>query len=179
MSRPHPAPATLCHALGHTDLGWMLVATSPQGICAVLLGDDRAALQADLQRRFPLAEPATDEDGRCAQALQQLTEFLACPRLQPELALDPHGTPFQLRVWQALRAIPPGQTTSYAELATAIGAPTAARAVAGACAANPLAVLIPCHRVVRRDGTPSGYRWGLARKQALLAREAQATAAGC
>lgn len=176
MKRPHPARIT--HVLGETALGWMLVAASAEGLCAVLLGDDPASLQADLQRRFPLAEPAADEDGRCTQALQQLSEFLACPRLQPELVPDLHGTPFQLRVWQALRAIPPGQTTSYAQLATAIGAPAAARAVAGACASNPLAVVIPCHRVVRKDGTPSGYRWGLARKEALLAREAQATEAG-
>jgi AraC family transcriptional regulator of adaptative response/methylated-DNA-[protein]-cysteine methyltransferase len=149
----------------------MLVATSPRGLCAVLLGDDPLALLADLRHRFPLAKPAADEDGRCARALQQLTECLASARPLPELALDLHGTPFQLRVWQALRTIPPGQTASYAQIATAIGAPAAARAVAGACAANPVAVLVPCHRVVSKDGSLSGYRWGLARKQALLARE--------
>lgn len=167
----------------------MLVAASPRGLCAVLLGDDPAALQAELRQRFPQAKPAADADGCCACALQQLTEFLASPlparllparllparllpaRLLPELTLDPHGTPFQLRVWEALRAIPPGQTASYAQIATIIGVSAAARAVAGACAANPLAVLVPCHRVVRKDGSLSGYRWGLARKEALLRRE--------
>ena len=177
MSNPKPDPETLSQALGRTDLGWLLVAASPRGIRAVLLGDDPAALQADLRHRFPRAKPAAEHDGPCTQALQALLAFIDQAGMLPELTLDVRGTPFQMRVWQALRAIPPGQTAHYEEIAIAIGAPAAARAIAGACAANPLAVLIPCHRVVRKDGTLSGYRWGLARKQALLNREAQAVRA--
>lgn len=163
----------------------MLVAASPRGLCAVLFGDDPQTLRAELQRCFPEAQPQKDqderdEDERCLRVVRRLSEFIASPQCRPglvteadaDLSLDLRGTPFQLRVWQALRAIPPGQTASYEQIARAIDAPTAARAVARACAANPLAVLVPCHRVVRKDGALSGYRWGVWRKEALLAREA-------
>ncbi|TJZ73015.1 methylated-DNA--[protein]-cysteine S-methyltransferase [Chitiniphilus eburneus] len=161
----------LYYALGPCDLGLLLVAQGEHGARAILLGDDGDSLLRDLRARFPMATPLRD-DAACATLLGWVAGFIAAPAQPLAIALDPRGTPFQLRVWQALREIPPGQTASYGEIARRIGAPTAARAVAAACAANPLAVVIPCHRVVRGDGGLSGYRWGAARKRALLAREA-------
>ncbi|MBM7062908.1 bifunctional DNA-binding transcriptional regulator/O6-methylguanine-DNA methyltransferase Ada [Pseudomonas sp. UL073] len=159
-------------ALGQCSLGAILVAQSARGVCAILLGDDPEQLLHDLQDQFPRAnllggEPAFE------QLVAQVVGLIEAPALGLDLPLDVRGTAFQQRVWQALRDIPPGNTASYAEIATRIGQPTAVRAVAQACAANSLAVAIPCHRVVRSDGALSGYRWGVARKQALLEREAQ------
>jgi AraC family transcriptional regulator of adaptative response/methylated-DNA-[protein]-cysteine methyltransferase len=159
-------------AIGQCSLGAILVAQSERGVCAILLGDDPQALVRDLQDRFPNAELIGGDaafEGRVAQVIG----FVETPRRGLALPLDVRGTAFQQRVWQALRDIPPGCTLSYAEVAERIGAPTAVRAVAQACGANALAVAIPCHRVVRSDGSLSGYRWGVERKQALLDREAQ------
>lgn len=157
-------------AIGQCSLGAVLVAATARGVCAILLGDDPEELAHELERRFPRANLLGGDaafEGLVAQVVA-LVERPSAPALLP---LDIRGTAFQQRVWQALRAIPPGTTTSYAALARAIGAPTACRAVAGACGANPVAVVIPCHRVVRTDGGLSGYRWGVERKRALLDRE--------
>lgn len=163
------AEETIEYMLGACSLGGMLVARSARGICAVFLGDDADALVADLGRRFVgvrLEGVAPDAD------FDQVCRAVEAPQEGAALQLDVRGTQFQARVWAALREIPAGETVSYAELAHAIDRPGAARAVAGACAANPISVLIPCHRVVRTDGSLSGYRWGIERKRALLAREA-------
>jgi len=158
-------------AVGDCSLGAILVAASPRGVCAILLGDDPDQLARDLQDRFPRAELLGGEPG-FERWVAQVVGFVEAPKVGLDLPLDVRGTAFQQRVWQALREIPAGTTVSYTQLAERIGAPRAARAVAGACAANPLAVAIPCHRVVRRDGALSGYRWGVERKRALLEREA-------
>lgn len=158
-------------AIGQCALGALLVAASPRGVCAIALGDDPGRLAGDLQARFPHARLiGADPDFEALVA--QVVGFVEAPQTGLDLPLDIRGTAFQQRVWQALRAIPAGTTLSYAELARRLGVPTAIRAVAGACAANTLAVAIPCHRVVRSDGSLAGYRWGVARKRALLDREA-------
>ncbi|SEJ06103.1 AraC family transcriptional regulator, regulatory protein of adaptative response / methylated-DNA-[protein]-cysteine methyltransferase [Pseudomonas linyingensis] len=157
-------------ALGQCALGALLVAHSGSGLCAILLGDRPEALRDELRQRFPQAE-LIDGAADAERLLAQVAGFVEAPWIGLDLPLDLHGTAFQQRVWQALRAIPAGSTLSYAELAARIGAPKAVRAVAGACAANALAVAIPCHRVLRSDGGLSGYRWGVARKRALLERE--------
>lgn len=166
---------TIRFAVGATTLGALLVAATPRGLCAVDLGDDPAALVDALQDRFDRAELIGD-DPDFDRWVAHLVAHVEDPRHHPlDLPLDLRGTAFQRRVWTALRALPCGETITYATLARAIGAPTAARAVARACATNPIALAIPCHRVVRRDGAPSGYRWGIDRKRALLAREAPRT----
>ncbi|WP_299020235.1 methylated-DNA--[protein]-cysteine S-methyltransferase [uncultured Tepidimonas sp.] len=152
-------------------LGWVRIAATPAGLCALLLGDDDDTLLAELRHRFPRATMAAASPAVQGWAAQ-IAAWLDDPRAELPLPLDVHGTPFQRRVWEALRTIPPGQTIGYGELAQRLGMPRAARAVAQACAANPLAVAIPCHRVVSANGSLCGYRWGLARKQALLKREA-------
>lgn len=159
-------------AVGECALGSILVAQSTVGICAILLGDDPDALLRDLQDRFPAARLIGGDAG-FEQTVAAVVGFVEAPRLGLDLPLDIRGTAFQQRVWQALRRIPPGETVSYAEVARRIGSPGAVRAVAGACAANILAVAIPCHRVVRNDGSLSGYRWGVERKDALLKRESE------
>ncbi len=162
--------AVLAFAIGQSSLGAILVARSDKGVCAILIGDDPEALLRDLQGRFPKARlTGGDEDFDALVA--QVVRLVEAPGLGLDLPLDVRGTAFQRRVWRALQAIPPGRTASYAEIAKAIGAPKSVRAVAGACAANAIAVAIPCHRVIRNDGGLSGYRWGVARKAALLARE--------
>lgn len=158
-------------AVGDCSLGNVLVAQSERGICAILLGEEPSLLVKDLQDRFPSAlllgaDRAFERD---VAAVIALIDDPARERLS--LPLDIRGTAFQQRVWQALRHIPPGRTASYSEIARAIGSPRAVRAVAGACAANALAVAVPCHRVVRQDGSLSGYRWGIERKRSLLASE--------
>ncbi len=166
----NPANPTLCVAFADSTLGRLLVAGTPQGLCALLIGDDQAVLRADLARRFPQAiiEPATaDFEATLAQVALQVEQ----PQRSCSLPLHVRGTAFQQRVWQALRAIAPGQTRSYTQIAAQIQAPRAYRAVAQACGANPLAVVIPCHRVVGSDGRLSGYRWGVERKAELLRRE--------
>ncbi|NLD69068.1 MAG: bifunctional DNA-binding transcriptional regulator/O6-methylguanine-DNA methyltransferase Ada [Limnobacter sp.] len=165
--------ARILFALGQCSLGAILVARSERGICAILLGDDPDALLRDLQQQFPRAR-LVGGDADFERLVSQVVGFVEAPALGLNLPLDVRGTAFQQRVWQALREIPPGATVSYAEIAARIGAPRAMRAVAQACAANPLAVAIPCHRVVRRDGELSGYRWGVDRKRALLLRESDA-----
>lgn len=159
-------------AVGQCSLGAVLVAASAQGVCAILLGDDPQALVNDLQDRFRKAH-LIGADASFEQWVAQVVGLIDSPARGLDLPLDIRGTAFQQRVWQALRGIPAGETVSYAELARRIGSPQAVRAVAGACAANPLAVAIPCHRVVRHDGALSGYRWGIERKRILLCREAE------
>jgi AraC family transcriptional regulator of adaptative response/methylated-DNA-[protein]-cysteine methyltransferase len=157
-------------AVGACSLGAILVAATAKGICAILIGDDPDLLVRDLQDRFPKAGLQGGDTG-FEQTVAQVVGLVEAPRIGLDLPLDVRGTAFQLRVWQALRAIPAGATVSYAELAARVGLAGGARAVAGACAANPVAVAIPCHRVVRNDGALSGYRWGVERKRELLARE--------
>ena len=157
-------------AVGQCSLGAILVAQSHKGICAILLGDDPDALARDLQDRFPHAELIGADPG-FEQWVAKVVGFVEAPALGLDLPLDLRGTAFQERVWQALRSIPAGATATYAQIARMIGAPTSSRAVAQACGANPLAVAIPCHRVVRSDGALSGYRWGVERKRQLLERE--------
>jgi AraC family transcriptional regulator of adaptative response/methylated-DNA-[protein]-cysteine methyltransferase len=161
-------------AVGQTFLGAILVASSGKGVAAILLGDDANELVRDLQDRFPKARLiGADPDYEAMVA--RVVGFVETPELGLDLPLDVRGTAFQQRVWQALQEIPVGATVSYAEIAQRIGFPKAVRAVAGACAANNLAVAIPCHRVVRHDGAISGYAWGVERKRALLEREASAS----
>ncbi len=158
------------YATGECSLGRCLVAISERGICAVLLGDDESALIDELQRSFPAARflPA---DAAFSQQIAAVVASLNQPTTALSLPLDIRGTAFQQQVWQALRAIPVGETRSYQQVAQSIGNPQAVRALASACAANKLAILVPCRRVVRGDGSLSGYRWGVARKAALLQRE--------
>jgi len=162
-------------AIGECSLGAILVAASARGVCAILLGDDPDALARELQERFPRAALIGGDAG-FEQIVAQVVGCVEAPALGLALPLDVRGTAFQQRVWQALRDIPASATTSYGEIARRIGAPQAVRAVARACAANALAVAIPCHRVVRRDGGLAGYRWGVERKRALLEREASSQA---
>ncbi|MEA2972761.1 MAG: AraC family transcriptional regulator, partial [Actinomycetota bacterium] len=163
---------TIRFGVGECSLGSVLVAATDAGVCAIFLGDDADALVHDLEDRFP---GATLTGGEAAAAFEQWMSAVVAlvddPRTGHDLPLDVRGTAFQQRVWQALRAIPVGSTATYSEIAATIGAPTAVRAVAAACAANKLAVAIPCHRVVRTDGSLSGYRWGVDRKRLLLERE--------
>ena len=157
-------------AVGQCTLGAILVAESTRGLCAIALGDEPEALVRQLQDQFPHAQ-LVGGDAVFEQHVAQVIGFVEQPGIGLNLPLDVRGTAFQQRVWQALRAVPTGQTVSYAEIAQRIGQPRAMRAVAQACAANTLAVAIPCHRVVRSDGALSGYRWGVERKAALLGRE--------
>ena len=159
-------------AVGECSLGSILVAATDKGVCAVQLGDDPEALVEELQDRFPKAglKGASPDFERW---VAQVIGLIETPAGGFDLPLDVRGTAFQQRVWEALRTIPPGSTATYSEIARRIGAPKAVRAVAGACAANAIAVAIPCHRVVRTDGSPSGYRWGIERKQALLELESK------
>lgn len=158
-------------AIGECSLGSILVARSERGVCAILLGNDPDSLARDLQDKFPRAT-LIGGDPEFEHLVARVVGFVEAPALGLDLPLDVRGTAFQQRVWRALREIPPGVTVSYTALANRIGAPTSVRAVAQACAANALAVAIPCHRVVRNDGGLSGYRWGVERKRALLQREA-------
>lgn len=159
-------------AIGASSLGSILVGATDRGVCSILLGDDPEELLHDLERRFPKAT-LIGGDASFESLVAKVVGFVEAPRIGLDLPLDLRGTAFQQRVWQALRKIPAGSTATYAEIAKAIGTPAAVRAVAGACAANPVAVAIPCHRVVRTDGGLSGYRWGVDRKRALLEREAR------
>ncbi len=160
-------------AVGQCSLGAILVAQSLRGICAIFLGDEPDRLVRDLQDKFPKGK-LIGGDADFEQLVAQVVGFIEAPALGLNLPLDIQGTAFQERVWLALRDIPPGATVSYSDIANRIGSPKAVRAVAQACAANAIAVAIPCHRVVKRDGDISGYRWGVDRKRDLLAREAVA-----
>lgn len=159
-------------AVGECTLGSILVAATSRGVCAISLGDDPGALVHELERRFPRAT-LLGGDAAFERLVAQVVGLVDQPQRGATLPLDIRGTAFQQRVWRALSQIPPGETASYTEIARRIGAPKAVRAVAQACAANTLAVAIPCHRVVRSDGDLSGYRWGVERKRALLDREAR------
>jgi len=165
------AGMTIRFAVGECSLGSVLVAASEKGVCAIFLGDDPDALARNLQDRFSKAR-LIGGDKKFERTVAKVIGLIEAPRTGLDLPLDVRGTAFQQKVWQALREIPAGSTASYAEIAKRIGAPKAFRAVAGACASNPIAVAIPCHRVVRNDGILSGYRWGVQRKSALLRREA-------
>lgn len=168
--RKGAAGLAIRYAVAACSLGWLIVATTERGVCAIEFGGDPAELAARLSARFPAAR--VDEGGPdFVRVVEQVIAFVEAPSVGLDLPLDIIGTAFQQRVWNALRQVPPGTTVGYAELAARIGRPEAARAVAGACAANGLAVAIPCHRVVRADGQLSGYRWGVERKRALLERE--------
>ncbi|MEM1025758.1 MAG: methylated-DNA--[protein]-cysteine S-methyltransferase [Myxococcota bacterium] len=180
MDRLEPRASNPAHAIGGGSsetlmVGWgtcalgaVFVAQGPRGLRTILLGDDPDALLCDGRSRFPEARL---ESGGLETVLSEVLTFIDDPRRELGLALDPRGTDFQLRVWRELGQIPFGETTSYQALASRLGRPTAFRAVAQACGANPLAVAIPCHRVLKSDGGLSGYRWGLERKRALLDRE--------
>ncbi len=166
--RCKPDRAEIRFAIGKTSLGRILVAANDRGICAILMGDNARMLARDLRKRFP------DEALIAADLKEELAEvvrLVEAPSRALDLELDVQGTPFQQRVWRALRQVPAGATLSYADLARTIGAAGAVRAVAQACGANALAVAVPCHRVVRSDRGLSDYRWGVERKRALLARE--------
>jgi AraC family transcriptional regulator of adaptative response/methylated-DNA-[protein]-cysteine methyltransferase len=160
----------ICFAVGQSSLGAILVASSDKGVASILIGDDPDELVRDLQDRFPNAR-LVGGDTEYESMVVRVVGFVETPKIGLNLPLDVRGTAFQRRVWQALQAIPVGQTCSYSEIARSIDAPKAVRAVASACAANNIAVAIPCHRVVRNDGTLSGYAWGVERKRELIARE--------
>jgi AraC family transcriptional regulator of adaptative response/methylated-DNA-[protein]-cysteine methyltransferase len=164
------ADTSIRFALGQCSLGAILVAATARGVCAIAIGDDPDVLARELQDRFPRAQ-LTGGDAAFEQWVARVVGFVEAPARGLDLPLDVRGTLFQQRVWQALQKIPAGTTLSYTQLAERIGTPTAVRAVASACAANVLAVAIPCHRVLRNDGSISGYRWGVERKRALLERE--------
>lgn len=161
------------YAIAPCWLGHVLAAATPRGACAILLGDTAGDLVAELTRMYPHARHA-GRDVAFERLLAQVVALVSEPESAPNLALDIRGTAFQQRVWEALRAVPPGRRVTYAELARRIGAPGAVRAVGRACATNALAIAVPCHRAVRTDGGLAGYRWGVERKRALLDREASA-----
>lgn len=167
------ANAEIRFAVGECSLGSILVAKSQKGVCAILLGDDPDLLVRDLQDRFPRAR-LTGGNAEFENLVARVVGLIEAPGLGLDLPLDVRGTAFQQRVWAALREIPAGTTATYADIASKIGAAKSVRAVAGACAANALAVAIPCHRVVRSDGALSGYRWGVERKRTLIDRETAA-----
>lgn len=162
---------TIHFATGECSLGKILVGATPQGICAISFGKDEHELLRELRRRFPQALPIAASSA-LQTVLAKVIRFIEAPGPELDLPLDLRGTPFERQVWQALREIPPGRTASYAVIAERIGAAGEAYAVGEACAANPIAVAVPCHRVVRKNGALAGYRWGIRRKRALLAREA-------
>jgi AraC family transcriptional regulator of adaptative response/methylated-DNA-[protein]-cysteine methyltransferase len=164
------ARAVIRFAVGECSLGSILVAQSEKGICAVLLGDNPGTLLRDLQERFPQAE-LIGGDKKFEKVVARVVGCVDAPAADFDLPLDIRGTAFQKRVWRALSKIPPGETVTYSDIAQRIGLPKAARAVGSAVGANALAVIIPCHRVVKMDGSISGYRWGIARKRALLKKE--------
>jgi AraC family transcriptional regulator of adaptative response/methylated-DNA-[protein]-cysteine methyltransferase len=164
--------AQLHYAIGQCSLGFVLIARAERGVCAVLLGDDPESVTSELEKRFALT-PLLRRDEELAECLSQVVGLIEAPGRPLDLLLDLRGSTFQQRVWQALREIPVGTTTTYSEVASRIGAPKAVRAVARACATNPLALLVPCHRVIGKNGGLTGYRWGVERKRMLLERESR------
>ena len=164
--------ANIRFAIAPCTFGHVLVAATEQGICTATLGDDEEALESSLRRDFLAAYVQRDNAALALYMAPMLRHLEGCES-QLDLPLDVHGTPFQWRVWQELRAIPYGETRTYTQVAEAVGKPQSVRAVARACATNSLALLIPCHRVLRKDSSPSGYRWVLERKHKLLAHEAK------
>jgi AraC family transcriptional regulator, regulatory protein of adaptative response / methylated-DNA-[protein]-cysteine methyltransferase len=178
-SQPMPAAAPakpvadiIYYAAGECTLGQVLVARSVAGVCAILIGAGQNKLEADLAARFPGAKLAMRE--AVHDDLAKVVRFMDNPAEGLDLPLDLRGTPFQHRVWETLRTIPAGTTVTYTGLAHRIGAPASVRAVARACASNPVALAVPCHRAVRSDGDLAGYRWGLERKRELIKKEAMA-----
>lgn len=170
-SDPSTSVEIIEYAAGPCSLGNVVIAWSAKGLVAVLMDDSVDLLIDDLRHRFPTAELKATDGGQ-EEVVERVVRHLEDASLRTEIPLDVRGSTFQHRVWAALREIPAGRTATYSEIAAAIGDPSAARAVASACATNPIAVVVPCHRVVRNDGVLSGYAWGIQRKQALLAREA-------
>lgn len=170
---PKLATNIIEYAITETAFAMILLARSEQGVCALLLGDTQGELYADLQQRLPKAQ-LIKNDSALAPLLKTVTDFLTAPLTPLDFKLDIQGSDFQKSVWAVLRSIPVGSTLSYTDVAELLHKPTAVRAVANACAANPLALAIPCHRILRADGGVSGYRWGVERKRALLAQEQQA-----
>jgi AraC family transcriptional regulator, regulatory protein of adaptative response / methylated-DNA-[protein]-cysteine methyltransferase len=164
---------TISYATGESALGQVLVARSVSGVCAILIGAGNDELVADLAVRFPKAKLVA-KDVVVNDDLAKVIRFVDKPSEGLDLSLDLRGTPFQRRVWEALRTIPIGTTTTYTELARSIGVPNSVRAVAAACAANPIALAVPCHRVVGSNGDLAGYRWGVGRKRELIKKEATA-----
>jgi len=165
---PHNQPAeALRFGHGETGLGLVLVAMSERGVAAILLGDDRPRLRRELAGAFPGARLTQDEAG-LADIIAKVAAFIAAPHTGLDLPLDPRGSDLERAVWRALRTIPPGETRTYGAIAKALPTPATAQEVGAACAANVLAVAIPCHRVVKADGSVSGYRWGVKRKLALI-----------
>ena len=173
MSRSRSVDQPIRFVTVPSPLGSVLVACSARGISAVLLGDDPTELATEVQRRFPGATPA-GADPEITALARRVIEVIESPACETDLPLDLRGTDFQRAVWDVLRAIPAGTTATYAQIATQLGRPAAVRAVGQACGANHVAVLVPCHRVLRGDGSLSGYRWGVERKRTLLERERRA-----
>lgn len=174
VNSPSTVVDVLFFATDECALGKVLVARSVKGVCAILLGDDSKALESDLASRFPKSTLVANE-AMVREDMSKVIRYAAKPSEGLDLILDMHGTPLQRRVWEAIRGIPPGQTKSYMQVARLINSAypmVAARVVGNACAANPLALAIPCHRVVRSDGKLAGYRWGLERKRELIDKEA-------
>ena len=168
----HNALDTIAYAIGESPIGKILAARSQIGVCAILIGSDAGALEQDLGNRFP-GKVLVEDEATLRDDLAAIARFIEMPGVGLDLPLDlRQGTPFQQRVWEALRGIPCGATITYTAFARRLGQPNGARAVATACAANAIALGIPCHRVVRTDGTLSGYRWGVERKRALIDKEA-------
>ena len=163
---------TVRYAIVHSYLGWVLIASTDRGICRIAFGDEPEFLKYLLKMDFPRAQ-LLENDQSYKKTVEYTLSFIDDPKEKFSLPLDLRGTPFQQRVWNALKKIPPGSTVSYAEIAKQIGKQKAARAVASACAANKIAVVVPCHRVVRSNGDPGGYRWGLERKRKLIERESK------
>lgn len=163
----------LLHAIGDTELGKVLIARSARGVCAILIGDSAEELTADLADRFPQATLIVSE-AEIQDDLAKVRRYLENPTEGLHLTLDIRGTPFQRRVWEKLKTISVGRTVSYRELSQVISPNANPRAVARACATNPIALAIPCHRVVRSNGDLAGYRWGIERKRILIQKEAMA-----
>jgi AraC family transcriptional regulator of adaptative response/methylated-DNA-[protein]-cysteine methyltransferase len=179
--RCQPDQPTIHFAIGECSMGSIVVAKTVRGVCAILMGNHPGQLVHDLRHRFPganlvaiLTDRKSEGNGDLELLISKIKSFVEAPASGLDLPLDIQGTAFQRRVWLALRDIPVGSTASYTDIANRIGSPKSVRAVAQACAANPLALAVPCHRVVRSDGALSGYRWGVERKRTLLAREAHA-----
>jgi len=172
LVQPTTRMETIEYTTAPTSMGLALVAVSSKGVCAVLLGSDARALVADLRQRFPAAE-VMHQDIASVLCARQVIAVIESPETPLDVPLDLRGSDVQRSIWHALREIPVGSTASYKEIAKKIGALTTAQDVSDACAANALAVVVPCHRVIRSDGSLAGYRWGIKRKQALLDKERQ------
>ena len=164
------SPGRIYYSLGQNSLGLLLLAYSPRGVCHISMGDQAALLEAQLLHKHPQAQ-RLDSDTYLQTLLDAVNAFIETPKTDLDLPLDLRGTPFQVQVWQALQHIPAGTTTTYAVIAQRLNMPLSVRAVASACAANPIALVVPCHRVITSHGALSGYRWGVERKAELLRRE--------